>query len=737
MRIASQRGFTCVYVHTESVSNVVDADARASLNNQDNQVFVHIGSSMHDLAWFLRLLQESSYYRLVAGHQGHDLELFASVCKLLCIPFVTGYCFWNGLLSTASTAPPFNQDMLSKSYGIHPDFARNVAMCTYSYVASKFMDDVMRRVYPESSRLPVIETVSNVEAYASVEYDSRDPSRVYVTVINVHELKGGKVVLELLRQLKPGIPVYVVDSQSDSALHSRTIESALELRNSMSPQGVPLSVYVKGHLHDIDVIYNKTRLLLIPTLVDETFCRVGHEAACLKIPILSTRNGNLKYLLQGYAEYVDQPQDVVEWKSKIHDMYDNHTQLSNMSRRPFMDMTLQSTCKYGDVLVDALRSACIVAPVQVRRGRSPSVGLFCPWTDQGLGIQSREYYVHLQQHNVPVSVLSFRPYYASQASAEEWRYDNVTYVSKHREQVSEEDVLKYIVSNDVTHLIIPELCFHNVYKVASFCKALRLRVHGVPNIEIVRYDELPLYSIFDKILCNNKFVHDMLKAHHVQNLAHVGFAIHHPYFLTSYARTNHGTVRMFCSGGYNSISRKSIDLLSHCFKQVVTQHRLTDLTLHVYIQGKEVRSERDKTLQMVAEHDQIHVTARNMSYREFSEVYKQNDIMVHLGTHEGLGVGLYEAAASGVPVLTLDTPPNNEIVIHRKTGWLIPVLSRAEVDDNAYSITTKATVDQSSLIAAIYQAYVEYKQSPSVYHNNAIEHYRKVMLPSYSLLSSL
>lgn len=38
-------------------------------------------------------------------------------------------------------------------------------------------------------------------------------------------------------------------------------------------------------------------------MVDETFCRVGYEGMINKIPILSTKNGNLKYLLEDYADF--------------------------------------------------------------------------------------------------------------------------------------------------------------------------------------------------------------------------------------------------------------------------------------------------------------------------------------------------------------------------------------------------------------------------------------------------
>ena len=70
---------------------------------------------------------------------------------------------------------------------------------------------------------------------------------------------------------------------------------------------------------------------------------------------------------------------------------------------------------------------------------SNHVGLLCPWADQGLGIQCREYYDILQKCGYHVSVYSFKPYNSTssnprlQSNPEEWNYPNIYYGSKVRE----------------------------------------------------------------------------------------------------------------------------------------------------------------------------------------------------------------------------------------------------------------------------------------------------------------
>ena len=45
--------------------------------------------------------------------------------------------------------------------------------------------------------------------------------------------------------------------------------------------------------------YQTARMVIVPTLVDETFCRVAFEAAMNGIPVLCTANGYLPDLLGG------------------------------------------------------------------------------------------------------------------------------------------------------------------------------------------------------------------------------------------------------------------------------------------------------------------------------------------------------------------------------------------------------------------------------------------------------
>jgi len=65
---------------------------------------------------------------------------------------------------------------------------------------------------------------------------------------------------------------------------------------------------------------------------------------------------------------------------------------------------------------------------------------------------------------------------------------------------------------------------------------------------------------------------------------------------------------------------------------------------------------------------------------------------------EGLGLHLYEAAAFGLPVITNDNPPMNEVVAGGENGILVPGV---EADDPAPSGIPAFDPDVGALTAAI------------------------------------
>ena len=71
-----------------------------------------------------------------------------------------------------------------------------------------------------------------------------------------------------------------------------------------------------------------------------------------------------------------------------------------------------------------------------------------------------------------------------------------------------------------------------------------------------------------------------------------------------------------------------------------------------------------------------------------------------MGSHEGLGLGLYEAIYCGTPILTMNWIPNNEIIKNYINGWLINC-TFSEINDNDNSLINRGIIDINTLKSKI------------------------------------
>lgn len=591
-------------------------------------------------------------------HQGSNRLHYMKISNILKIPFISGFCFWQDIIDfdkNYSNIKILDNPNLNKS----SNFSKCYNNCDYLYVASKFVFDVVKKHH--NVELPIIETIS-----CNNHFKTSTTNGKAITIVNIQYLKNGWFVPFLLENLEEDVPIVLLDTEENHSYYKQELNKLIKLRNEKFEN----KVILHNKLFNIREIYENTKLLLVGSLVDETFCKVAYEGMINRIPIISTKNGNLINLLDGYADFIDE--NPILWMNRIHKILRDEKYLNSMKMRIPKNNLNHNIVEYK--MINVIKNIKLKNNFELD---SNNIGILAPWCDQGLGIQAREYYLELVKKGYNVHIFSFKPYNSNQDNLlfqthpKEWEYPNIHYCPNNREKITFSNVIDFIHKTKISKMIIIELCFSNIYYITLYFKLFGVKCIGIPNLEIIKYNELHKYDMFDVILCNNKFSLELMTKINENyklnmKLDYLGFEINHPFIklknIECLENLNNQKIEFFCIGGLNSIIRKHIDKICDTFESFKTNN---NIKLYVYIQGNEI----PKNLENYNKN--IIIKVKNRSYSEIINIYQYHDIFIHFGSHEGLGLGFYESLACGTPVLTIDTPPNNEIIKNNVTGWTI------------------------------------------------------------------
>ena len=669
------------------------------------------------------------------SHQGHNRLLYCMIAKLMKINFLTGFCFWNDLIMIENNF--FNINMTSRKF--KKDQNLDIIFKNSNiYLASEFMKNIVQKninvigrdIDLSAVNLDVIPTISYHNHYINNKVLNSD-NRKFVCILNSHFLKGGQELIYLLQNLDYTIPILAVITERD--MNEQIIIDLFRERNEHSN----INVLYTSKIEKINEIYNKCKVLLIPSIVDETFCRVAYEGMQLGLPIISYKTGNLGYLLKNYNNntFIDMPLKQKEIKTTSDTIIDTKT----LSKWVHETQNIYKNCKlerhnmYNITEKEIRTSLLSKINKKIEYSSEGTIGFFCPFVDQGLGIQCREYITYLNQNGYKTAVLSFKPYLAVQVDKTEWKYANIHYSKNSREEIILEEVIDFVFKYNVKTIMIPEICYKQIYQKIDFFKCLGVKVVGIINIELLRYTELEYYHYFDLILANNESSYNILKD--ILPYSNVQLLEFNNYYMKkSLSIRNNGlnkpteTIRIATFGGLNSYVRKNIDKTYLVFKKLEMQYKMTknyNFKLNVYIQGV------DKAVQsniILKDTENISIHFNNYSYSEIIGLINDNDIVIHLGDHEGLGLGFFEALNNNKTLITLNTYPNSEYIIDGLNGYLIDCKFQ-ELTDNNQGITNRAIVNLDHYYKLM-ERILENSYRPTLYklvmaNKNIVNNYEK------------
>ncbi len=714
---------------------------------------------------WLRMLKPA-----IVHHQGAMKTEVENVCTLLRIPLLSGYHFWHGLVVLDPVYG--NTRILEHAASHRPDpllETRLTRPWTTTYVASQFMHDVVARIAPRSLVEKHVLVISPLSASDKMNDGGKggegaeegaegwidlikkdqtsfkgDLNRGYVTLINVHESKGGRLLLFLLQRF-PLIPFLGIRTDTCRTVFDEELDRAI---------GEHKMARLIGRVEDVRSVYKRSSIILQPSEVDETFCRVVVEACASGVPLLCSDYGNIPNLLiteEAKTRFLvpsgpSRLETYQRWSEMLESMYHvstpEHNDLSKVAFRNFCALKRQlrpasTFCRTVNQLVTSFS----------RRKRN--VALLTPFCDQGLGIQNRNYARLLVRLGYQVYVFAFCPYSRTKQQAEprEWVLPSVHVVeSPHvREEVTREELVDFVTRYHIDIAILAETCWDPVFTMMTLLRAMGVSTIAVPNVEILRRDEIDKHVVFDAIVCNNHACEDVFLQHGFEKskLFYSGYHIEPP-LEGEYSGSEVGAgermvtireghyrpltqiireVRFLILGGMNATSRKHVHVVAEAFlnaqAELLSHPGRSKCTTHpkMFLTATSQKSEAD-LLPIVtrlasggggggvggsgggsrgAGGDQtVRVIMQPLSKAAIDELYDEADVVIQVSKQEGLGIGFYEALQKRKPVLTLRTVPHQEIITE-DVGWLLDPTALVPNAENDSSCVMSATIDVATL----------------------------------------
>lgn len=665
----------------------------------ENCVLIDIPEGYNDktLEEWLKLLRPD-----IVHHQGGMRERTYNVCEKLNIKFMSGFHFWIGGIQLD---PIKNNTLILENAEYHkPDeeFLRlkNKKNCNM-YVVSEFVAECFKKIanvdmknilYPSSS-------IKNNK----INYDVNEAK--YVTIINIHKYKGGDIVLELIKSLKH-ISFLCIKTEPNSEELDDKIKQEILMRKDDEA-----SCFYMERQNNLKFIFNQTKILLQFSIVDETFCRVVNEAMLNGIPVISTGYGNIKNLMGNQGIYVD-PCDVEKIKNTINDLYCDKQKLSEYSKYLTNEYVKYSEEKAETQFINYIDDI-------INKKEKESLMMYVPWCDQGLGIQAKNYN-EILKNIYNVCIFSYKPYIAKtckelQKEGDGWEIENVYYSNNDREHVTDIEIIEFVKKYNITKCIIPETCWFRVFDIAKKLREISVKVYAIPNIEIVRKDELVKHEYFHKILCNNELCKNIFEKYGIKRTHHIGYNINRCDLFKHKKIDN--KIKFLFIGGMNAFSRKQILKICEGFKVADNDNATLTCTI---LRTNSLETDDINNLEKYRGTKNINIIEKHLSYETIINLHHDHNVVIHVSKHEGLGLGFYEAMATGTPVLTLNTQPHNEIIKNNYNGWTINCFY-IKMTDNKDPLFDSANFNHNDLAEKINYVTNNYKEIYNQVKNNIIE----------------
>jgi len=238
--------------------------------------------------------------------QSTDSMMFLQAAKQVGVKTVFGIHFYNEICSMTNGGLYVNVlNALPEEIKIDPNQQKPFSYCDEFFVNSDYMSQVVEKYVGKKPKHVIYPPINK-------DFIAQEKKPSHVTYVNPCIGKGMGVFYSVAKKL-PNIQFKMLGALVDkSPVNIRVYENIKKLPN----------VEILDTVQDMGNIYRSTKVLMTPSLVDETFSMVTLEALMNGIPVIASKFGNLPYLLEkgGYCLDVD---NINEWVDKINILFNN------------------------------------------------------------------------------------------------------------------------------------------------------------------------------------------------------------------------------------------------------------------------------------------------------------------------------------------------------------------------------------------------------------------------------
>lgn len=247
--------------------------------------------------------------------QSFDAPTIVDISKQMGIKTVFGVLFWRNICGVKDAYVNMLQRPL-ETLEMYPEKHRVFTSCDRIYANSEFMQKAVERLV--GVHIPTI--ICPIMDKERVLAKEKNPE--FITLINPDKGKGGDLFIEIARSM-PDRKFMCVGFGNEISKDNARINR--ELKNISNVSCVTST-------DNMSEIYAKTKILLVPSLVDETFSMCALEGMANAIPVLTSGNGNLPFLVKDGGFHLDTG-NISQWADKIETLLNNEEEYNKISFR--------------------------------------------------------------------------------------------------------------------------------------------------------------------------------------------------------------------------------------------------------------------------------------------------------------------------------------------------------------------------------------------------------------------